>query len=323
MTPFGFTYPWVLGFLLLPIALLTWWRGGRSRVAFPFDHAALEQRGWALWKSRAIASGLACSQGLPLLILIITIITLSVPQIMYRPPDGLSKRSYIQLLLDVSGSMGSETPSRYSNACLAIDELSRARERATANDHEGDAMGVMFFGLEQLRWVPMTEDLQVVRSALEFANPERQPPNMGGTRIGAALKYAAGVMAAESGETGERVLILISDGDSFDVLGGRQYELAAVLRDARIRLFYIHVGNDMLPVAECMEIATMTGGHSFAARDRAATLDVMRQIDRLTKVSLTPRASVQVDFFRPFARALLALTCLHVVFLFGVRWTPW
>lgn len=322
MTPFAFSYPWVLGFLVVPIVLLAWWRGRRSRVAFPFDHAALDQLGWALWRSRLLAAGLACAHALPLVILMVTVITLSVPQVS-DTPMAPSKRSYIQLLLDVSGSMGSETPSRYSNACLAIDQLSRARERATVNDHEGDAMGLMFFGNEQLRWVPLTEDLQVVRNALEFANPERQPPGMGGTQIGSALRYAASVMDAEAGETGERVLILISDGDSYDVRGGRQYELAAVLRDARIRMFYIHVGNDMLPVPECMEIATITGGHSFAARDRSATLDVMKQIDRMTKATFIPKANVQVDFFQPFAIALLALTALHVAFLFGVRWTPW
>lgn len=322
MTPFGFGYPWVLAFLLVPIVMLVCWRGRHSRVAFPFDHAAIDPSGWHLWKTRLLAAGLACAHVLPLVILMVTVITLSVPQASYVP-TALSKRSYIQLLLDVSGSMGSETPSRYSNACLAIDQLSRARERATGNDHEGDAMGLMFFGNEQLRWVPLTEDLQVVRNALEFANPGRQPPGMGGTQIGSALRYAASVMDAEAGEVGERVLILISDGDSYDVGGGRQYELAAVLRDARIRLFYIHVGNDMLPVSECMEIATITGGHSFAARDRSATLDVMKQIDRMTKMTVVPKASVQIDLFGPFALALLALAGLHVAFLFGVRWTPW
>ena len=50
---------------------------------------------------------------------------------------------------------------------------------------DGDAFGLTLFGSYPIRWVPLTRDLEAIRNALPFADPQRQPMHMGGTRIGA------------------------------------------------------------------------------------------------------------------------------------------
>src|SRR5205823_896150 len=119
------------------------------------------------------------------------------------------------------------------------------------------------FGSQQIRWIPLTKDLSAIRNALPFANPEHQPIHMAGTLIGAALKFCRENMLQESAAAagpapargqkptanadGDRLIILVSDGDSQDLGHGEEYEIAELLKDAGITLYHIHVAEDDIP----------------------------------------------------------------------------
>ena len=118
------------------------------------------------------------------------------------------------------------------------------------------------------------------------------------------------------------MIILVSDGESPDLYGGRAQELGASLRENRIVAYYIHVAEG-LPQEEMNSIAAMSGGASFAANDPNALREVFGRIDQMQPTRLQPSEPEQVDYFKPVVLVGLALLGLQVTALFGVRYTPW
>ncbi|RLE18448.1 MAG: hypothetical protein DRJ50_13055 [Actinobacteria bacterium] len=224
------------------------------------------------------------------------------------------KLTNIQIVLDVSWSMGWESPSRYSYARDAIERFTLARE--------GDAMGLIIFGEKQFRWIPMTKDLEAIRLALPFANPKHQPSHMRGTAIGGALRFAAKAMQVDAKDEGDRVVILVSDGASDDIQNNWHLEVADELNDAGAKVFYLHIGTDSHEPA-AMEIASLTGGRSFVAGDAAAMQAVFSTLDQMTRTTFLTEQPEPREMFRSVAWFALAACGLHTVGLMHLRYTPW
>jgi len=300
-----FAHPWLLLGLFLPVLLLL--RAIRRRdagIALPFDHQSHRPR-------RFLGALLRVSDAVPALVLAAVIMVLSGPQTLQRPRDERVLTN-IQICLDVSGSMTAED--RYEMATDAIRRFTLARE--------GDAFGLTLFGSRQIRWAPLTKDLDVIRRALPFANPAHQPIHMSGTMIAAALDFCRVNMVHEA-EEGDRLIILVSDGFSADLGGsasGRKVIDALVAEN--ITMYHVHVGSARIP-QEVVDIADGTGGDAFVAKDAKALTRVFRHIDRMRPARFKPGGTVPMDFFPPFAFAGLAAVGLHLLGLAGVRYTPW
>jgi len=299
-----FAYPWVLLLLVLPVLLLVWaFRRQTPGLTLPFDHK--------VHRSHRILDGiLRCFDMLPALVAAAALLLLARPQVL-RVPREDRVLTHIQICMDVSGSMSSGD--RYQMAAEAIRTFTLSRE--------GDAIGFTLFGSEQIRWTPLTRDLKVIRRALPFANPRSQPPGMGGTRIGAALTYCRDNMLAES-EEGERLIILVSDGQSSDLSGGAAGELALALADDSITLYHIHVGPGAVP-ADVVEITTETGGEAFVANNEEGLARVFSHIDRMQPQRFKPASAVAMDWPVPFAWFGIGVLGLHTLGLLGLRYTPW
>ncbi|MFO0873893.1 MAG: vWA domain-containing protein [Phycisphaerales bacterium] len=297
-----FAHPWVLLLLGVPV-VLAWSVVARGwGLVLPFDHQPHVQRRWLRWM-------LGAFDVVPLLLLATAIVILAGPQTLQQPRRERSL-SNIQFCMDVSGSMAGP---RYEMARSAIEGFTRERE--------GDAFGLTIFGSEQIRWVPLTKDLVAIRNAMPFANPERQPLHMAGTRIGAALRFCRDNMLAEAGE-GDRMIVLVSDGDSSDLGNGEEFEIAEMLQEAKITVYHIHVAEDDIP-QEVVEIARATGGEAFAAHDPASLKRVFNHIDRMRPATFKSKGTVPMDHFGPFALVALGLIGFHLVGLLGARYTPW
>lgn len=299
-----FTHAWVL--LLLAVPLLLGWAiitRGHGAVA-PVDHTTPRVR-----RARALAALLGVFECWPLLALAAVIVMLAGPQIM-KQPRRERQLTNIQICMDVSGSMSGRN---YEIASQAIEDFTRARE--------GDAFGLTLFGVAQIRWLPLTKDLQAIRNALPFANPDYQPSHMGGTAIAAALRFCMENMLIETQE-GDRIIILVSDGVSFDLQPGDEADLADELRAAGITVYHIHVDESDIPDSVA-EVAQLTGGDAFRAADAQSLKTVFSHIDRMRPAKFTSVGAVPMDHFAPFAVAALALLALHVMGLMGVRYTPW
>ena len=299
-----FAHPWVLLLLAVPVILLVAPPARTFGLVLPFDHHEHRRRRWLAWL-------LAAFDRVALLVLAGVIPMLAGPQTL-KQPRRVRSLTNIQFAMDVSGSM--TEGDKYKMAREAIEEFIKVRE--------GDAFGLTLFGSHQIRWVPLTTDLQAVRNALPFANPENQPAHMGGTCIGAALLFCRNNMSQEA-TRGDRLIILVSDGMSSDLgEGAAEADYGQELQDAQITLFHVHVGHEEMP-QEVIDIARQTGGQAFAARDAASLKGVFKYIDHMKPAQFTQGGTVPMDHFLPFALAALSLLGIHLVGLLGLRYTPW
>jgi Ca-activated chloride channel family protein len=297
-----FLHPWMLLLLAVPV-LLAWSAiGRRPGLVVPFDHAPQRRR-------RLLQSVLGFFDLVPLALLAIAIVVLSGPQTLQQPRRERSLTN-IEICLDVSGSM---TGRNYELAAKAIEDFTLARE--------GDAFGLTLFGVEQIRWMPLTKDLQAIRDSLPFADPGRQPSHMGGTMIGSALRFCRRNMLAET-DSGDRMIVLVSDGFSADLSGGESFAIGEELAEDGIVVYHVHIDESDVP-PDVEDLVETTGGEAFAASDSGRLEAIFRHIDRMKPARFEPAGTVPLDEFRPFALAAIGLVSLHVIGLCFVRYTPW
>ena len=302
-----FARPILLLLLIAPVLLVWWeWRRRGRPLVLPFDQSRAKTRS-------GLQRVIKLANLLPALLLTLVIVLLAGPQRLATPKEERVLTN-IEVVLDVSGSM--MTPfgdgTRSDKAFEAIVEFTSFRK--------GDAFGLTIFGTEVVHWVPLTKDLAAIRLAAPFLRPEKMPPHMGGTRIGHALEAVQKTL--RSREEGDRMIVLISDGQSFDLGGGVAQKLGEQLAADHITVFYIHAA-DGQPQEETFTIANLTGGQAFAADDPSALREVFKRIDTMKPAKVKPSAPEAVDWFWPFAVTGLALMGLKLVSLFGFRFTPW
>jgi Ca-activated chloride channel family protein len=303
----SFAHPLVLVLLILPLLLLGWvWKRSRGRIALPFDFG--RQTPGRVW-----GGALKLAESLPALVLALVIILLAGPQRLSAPRTRRVLTN-IEFCVDVSGSMTSPLGdgTRYDASMKAIDEFLRIRQ--------GDAFGLTFFGNNVLHWVPLTGDPSALRCAPPFMKPENVPHWMGGTMIGKALLACKEILTSR--EEGDRMIILVSDGDSFDLAGGNDEAIAQTLKKNGITVYSIHISSGD-PPPPIVTITGMTGGEVFPVDDPQALQAVFRRIDEMKATKLEKTAPELLDHFGPFCMVGLSLLGVTGLTLFGLRYTPW
>jgi len=186
---------------------------------------------------------------------------------------------------------------------------------------KGDAFGLSIFGGSVLNWVPLTSDVSAFECAPAFLGPDKLPPWFsGGTMIGMALREAEKTMLASN--SGDRMIVLFTDGDSADLNNGEDVKIAQSLKANGIKVYDVHVAEGGAPDSVGV-IASITGGEVFAAGDPAGLKGVFARIDEMQKAPLKRVTPDPVDFFGPFAIAGLTIGGLYLLTLFGLRHTPW
>lgn len=308
--PTGFAHPWVLFLLVVPLLLLgfVWsrrWLLPSRRVVLPLDRAA-GGSGWAWWVFITLA------ESLPPLLLAVTICILANPQRNGMPQQKRSLTN-IMFCVDVSGSMTAPygEGTRYDASMKAVEQFLDYRK--------GDAFGLMFFGDANVQWVPITSDPSAIRCAPPFMKPEIAPPAFGGTAIAKALRACRKEMIHY--EEGDRMILLITDGVSYDLFG----EEAAVLkelREANITVFCV-IAAEIAPQPEVVTICNGTGGAAFQAGDPDVLNTVFKKIDGMKQARMKPTIAETIDYYEPFALAGLVLLALNGLTLFGLRYAPW
>lgn len=303
----SFTYPAALFALILPAALLlhVWRRHGR-RVVLPFDHGQ-QKRGVGLGFLINLA------ECLPALVLAGAITILAGPQRLDAPK---SRRvlTNIEFCVDISGSMTAKFGSgtRYDASMAAIDEFLDYRK--------GDAFGLTFFGVAVLHWVPLTTDASAIRCSPPFMRPGSTPSWFNGTMIGKALLACRDVLTSR--EEGDRMIILVSDGNSSDLTNGNDMELAKKLKADNIVVYAVHVAGGSIP-DPIVNITSITGGEVFNPGDPGALQSVFARIDQMQGTRLEKVSAETLDDFWPYCLVALSLLGMHLLTLFGLRYTPW
>ena len=302
-----FLYPYVLFALILPAALLVWtWRRQGQQVVLPFDHGK-PGRG-VLWRLL-----LDTAESLPAFLLAVAIVLLAGPQ-RFGQPEEKRKLTNIEVCVDISGSMTAEwgDGTRYDGAMKAVNEFVDFRK--------GDAMGLTFFGNSTLHWCPLTPDISAIKCSVPFMRPEKVPHWFGGTEIGRALRSCRQVLTER--QQGERMIVLVTDGDSSDLYGGAAEAITKECKDSEITVFAIIIGMDYIQ-DEIHTITQGTGGEAFSASDVDAMKVIFRRIDQMKQAPMEKKLADTLDNFRPFCLAGLIALALAGLCALGVRYTPW
>jgi Ca-activated chloride channel family protein len=307
---------WLIGLAALPA--LAWWHHRRPRFG-------------ALLASRLpVAAGGIWRLHLPfylrLAALALLLGALARPQLGYAWEESLTEGIDVQLVLDISGSMGAEDfqpKNRLTVAKRVIREFVAGRP--------GDRLGLTVFGGTAMTRAPLTSDRAMLDELVASVELNEVPD---GTAIGVALANAARRLQASGAKS--RVVVLVTDGvnnaGEIDPVSA-----AALCQGLGIRVYTIGVGRaGRVPVpvqvqdpitgrirtqralmdvevdkALLAEIARRTGGAFFEATDPETLRRVFGEIDRLEKTPLKVKRYVRYqEAFMPFAWGALALLLL-------------
>ena len=311
--PLDFGHPWVL--LLLALLPLLWWvRRRRVRTAITFSRAGVLARGPRA--GRALPRTIAALRWITLAG---CIVALARPRSGARAEESTSDGINIVLTVDLSSSMLAED-------LQPNNRLEVAREVLTSfvAGRRADRIGVVAFAAEALTQVPLTTDYPVVTAAIGNLQAGQLED---GTAIGTAIATSANRLRDAPGRS--RVMVLLTDGENNrGAIDPRTAARAAAAFG--IRIYAIGVGTEgMAPVpvgrgvyglryenrpvrideALLTDVARVTGGRYFRARDAQALREIYAQIDRLerTPVRATTYVRFTEEYRWPLGLAMLAL----------------
>jgi Ca-activated chloride channel family protein len=320
-----FQHPQLLGLLALPVILAFWeWTRRGQTIAMPFDHGH-QGRG------RILQFMVLCANCLPAALLAMAIIFLAHPMT-YTPPEVERKLNNVQFVLDTSGSMAEDHGSQAKGRHRRFDSAMDAIEQFITY-RQGDAFGLTIFSRSFIHWLPLTLDTQSIPLSKRFIepnNPKLDPPSMGrhglpdalwgGTFIGKALHGAADLL--EQRPTGDRMIILMTDGESSDINPPLDAAIIEHLRSEKITVFTIMLTGDQIS-EPLINITRATGGEVFNAITPEALASVFKSIDEMKKVIVLEKRPHVIDFYDPFFIPALSVLGVSVLALFGLRFTPW
>ena len=308
-----FLYPKLLALLAIPVIIAFWeWVRPGQPLAMPFDHAKVGRgRFWQF-----LINSANC---LPAGLLAIAILFLAHP-VIFNPPEVERQLTNVQIVLDTSGSMksphGPQTKgvnSRFDSAMASIEQFLHYRK--------GDAFGLTVFSRNFVHWVPLTQDTEAIVLARPFIAPYVFPDEFwGNTFIGKALYGAAELL--DQAKTGDRMIILLTDGLSSDIIPPKDSAIIADLQAKRIKVFVIFLIDQPVTPA-LVGIAQGSGGDAWGAVTPEALNLVFKRIDEMKKVVILEKKPRAADYYDPFFIPAMAALGLAILALFGIRYNPW
>jgi Ca-activated chloride channel family protein len=297
-----FAHPYAL-LALAGIPVLAWWWLRRRRHAVAFSNLAIAADapvGRALvarWGVAALRIGA----------LVLLIVALAGPRLADRgsrlPAEGIA----LELVLDVSGSMGEpdfvwqgESVSRLDAARRAIRFLVRGGQTAQGSDFEGrprDLIGLVAFARWPDNICPPTLSHGALLNMMEKEQP-RTVPIQSETNIGDALALA--LYRLERAPTKRKSIVLITDGEhNVPRPALTPVEAARLAATERIPIYVIDCagakekeGGESAAEKKAMrakaakdmeDVAQTTAGKYFRAGDADALVTACHDIDKLER----------------------------------------
>ncbi|HEX4959198.1 MAG TPA: VWA domain-containing protein [Thermoanaerobaculia bacterium] len=314
--------PWWL-LLLLALPLLAW-RHHRRRALGALTYSRLP-----VGAGRGLRRG-AWRLHLPfyarLAALVCLALALARPQLGYAWEESLTQGIDIEIVLDVSGSMGAEDfqpKDRLSVAKQVVKEFVAGRP--------GDRIGMVVFSGAAMTRAPLTTDREMLGMLVDSVQLNTLPD---GTAIGVALASAAARLKDSAAKT--KVMVLATDGAN-NAGAIDPASAAALCQGLGIKVYTIGVGalgrvpvpvptQDPttgaivtrrvmmdVPVDEPLlkQIAARTGGQFYRATDTQGLQRIFREIDRLEKTPIQVKRYVRYqEAFPALVWAGLALLLL-------------
>jgi len=226
----------------------------------------------------------------------------------------------LMLAVDLSGSMDAKD---FELGSRRVDRLTATK--AVASDfigrREGDRIGLILFGERAYLQVPLTLDRETVKTLLLEAFIGLAGEK---TAIGDAITLAVKRIHDQGVDADEQVLILLTDGAN---TAGEidPVKAADLAQQIGLRVYTIGIGAEQMVVssitggmrrvnpsadldeATLTQIADMTGGRYFRAKDTAGLQEIYRLLDEMEPVA-EPEAGfrpVKSLFYFPLAGAFV------------------
>ncbi len=327
----SFQWPWL--FLALPVPFLLRFlakpaergRGGALRVPFFAAFSTVSLSG-----SRSRRSAILRLATMTLIWALM--VTAAARPVFLGPPVPIPVEGRdLMMAIDLSGSMGREDFSANGNPTNRL-----AVVKAVADDfisrREGDRVGLILFSSRAYLQTPLTFDRAVVRELLGESSIGLTGQE---TAIGDAIGLAVKLLKDRPAK--ERVLVLLTDGaNNSGVL--QPLQAAELAKQEHVKIYTIGVGADRMAVQTAFgqqivnpsedldektlaQIADMTGGRYFRARDVEGLAQIYHDIDAMEPVAGEPLyLHPQVTLFQwPLGAALVLSFLMAAALLLPAR----
>jgi Ca-activated chloride channel family protein len=323
---FRFEDPWLLFLLgVIPVIFYIYIkRFGHARVQFSsINNLKKLKKPKSLYMRHSLI-GLRC------LCLGLIIIAMARPQAGNKQTEYLSEGIDIMLCIDTSGSMKALD---FSMGSKRIDRLTAVKEvvKNFIKARASDRIGMVVFGSEAFTQCPLTLDYGVLLSFLDQVEIgiAGEDATAIGDAVGIGVKRLRAVEKAKS-----RVMILLTDGRNntgridpktaamiakeFDVKiytigAGTEGEAPFLIEHPLFGKQYVYQKVD-LDEETLKEIADITDGYYFRAKDASALERVYEQIDKLEKTEVKVKEFMEYEErFWWFLIAALALLLIEII----------
>ena len=309
-----FVTPAALG-LLLALPAWWWWYRRHQRAGIVFSRVSVLAA--VAGRHSRVTRWIVALRNLAILL---AVVALARPRAGARAENVTSEGINIVIAIDLSSSMLSQDFQPDNRL-----EVAKRTVKEFIAERTSDRIGIVAFAAEALTQVPLTTDYPVVNAAVDNLQAGQLED---GTAIGTAIATAANRLRDAPGRS--RVMILLTDGvNNRGAIDPRTAARAAAAFG--IKIYTIGVGTEgMAPVpvgrglfglryenrpveideSLLTDVANITGGRYFRARDAAALRRIYQQIDELERVPVQTRTYVRyTELYRwPLGLALLGLT---------------
>ena len=304
---FELAYPWILWLLPLPIlvyVILPPLRMKSESLYFPGFKKAVDYTGDKPRKSAWVKRRNFFNWLILLVIWALMIAALSGPQLVGKPELKVKTARNFLITADISFSMAQKD--------WTIDGKKARRWDAVKNlmhdfirERKGDRMGLVFFATNSYVQAPFTPDLKTVDQLLEEADV-----GMAGqmTHIGKAINMGIGMFREDTIKT--KVMLLLTDGvdAGTDILPLDGAEMA---RKDSVIIYTIGIGEpgksgSDLDEKTLQQIAEITGGKYFRAKDEDALKQVYEEVNKLEPIEFkeTENRPMTLLYMFPLGAAL-------------------
>ncbi len=207
---------------------------------------------------------------------------LSSPQLKGEPEMKVKTSRNFLITADISFSMANKDWMLESKKVRRWDAV-KSLMHTFIKKREGDRIGLVFFGSEAYIQAPFTPDLKTVDQLLEEADV-----GMAGqmTHIGKAITKGVSMFKEDTIKT--KVMLLLTDGvdAGTDILPLDGADLA---KKDTVVIYTIGIGEpgkggSDLDETTLQEIAEMTGGKYFRAKDAATLEKIYAEVDKLEPI---------------------------------------
>lgn len=302
----SFAFPWA--FVLAPLPILFWRLATPSpqkgAVRAPDSVIAYLRRHSDAAQPRSAGGGDLALKGVGWAALIIALAGPFLERPALLEPTGRD----IVVAVDLSASMAEEDMIVDDGKSARIDVI-RQKMVSFLQTRTGDRVALIGFAEEAYLIAPFTFDVRAVAEMLAEA-PVGLPGRK--TDLGRAIGLSVKLLREE--ESGERLLILISDGEANagDLAATDAADLA---RDIGLKIFAIGFASD-LDVANADHMADLAraSGGEFIAANSAASMD--RAYAAVAEMGLVARSETTTERRRDFRWPALAVAFACYVILF-------